>query len=112
MAGEDQLDQWWMAHPDEVFTRSPEPAVVNPSNPFVLGPHLACAAYELPLTPADDAWWGDDLDDGVRRLVLADQARLRDGSAFSPGRGAPAPRVGLRTGRPRASTGSSTATAG
>ncbi|MEA2842639.1 MAG: box helicase protein [Actinomycetota bacterium] len=98
VAGEDQLDQWWMAHPSELFTRSPEPAVVNPSNPFVLGPHLACAAYELPLTPADDAWWGDDLEDGVRRLVLTDQARLRDGLAVYAGRGAPAPRVGLRTG--------------
>ena len=98
VAGEDQLDQWWMAHPGELFTRSPEPAVVNPSNPFVLGPHLACAAYELPLVPSDDAWWGDDLEEGVRRLVLSDQARLRGGSAFYAGRGAPAPRVGLRTG--------------
>ena len=47
--------------------------MVNPANPFVLDPHLACAAYELPLTPADEAWWGDDLDDGIRRLVLDDR---------------------------------------
>src|SRR3954471_1950061 len=40
------LDQWLMAPPEEVFTRQPEPAVVNPTNPFVLLPHLACAAYE------------------------------------------------------------------
>ncbi len=98
VAGEDQLDQWLMAHPSEVFTRSPEPAVVNPGNPFVLDPHLACAAYELPLTPADEAWWGDDLDEGVRRLVLADRLRLRDGRAVYAGGGAPAPSVGLRTG--------------
>jgi DEAD/DEAH box helicase domain-containing protein len=98
VAGEDQLDQWLMAHPSEVFTRSPEPAVVNPSNPFVLDPHLACAAYELPLTPADEAWWGDDLDDGVRRLVLEDRLKLRDGRAVYAGGGAPAASVGLRTG--------------
>jgi DEAD/DEAH box helicase domain-containing protein len=98
VAGEDQLDQWLMAHPSEVFTRSPEPAVVNPSNPFVLDPHLACAAYELPLTPADEAWWGDDLDEGVRRLVLDDRLRLRDGRAVYGGGGAPAAAVGLRTG--------------
>ena len=58
---------WWpattsstsgsMAHPDEVFTRPPEPAVVNPSNPFVLDAHLACAAFELPLTLDDEQWW-------------------------------------------------------
>jgi DEAD/DEAH box helicase domain-containing protein len=98
VAGEDQLDQWLMAHPSEVFTRSPEPAVVNPSNPFVLDPHLACAAYELPLTPADEAWWGDDLDDGIRRLVLDDRLKLRDGRAVYAGGGAPAASVGLRTG--------------
>ncbi len=98
VAGEDQLDQWFMAHPAEVFTRSPEPAVVNPGNPFVLDPHLACAAYELPLTPTDEAWWGDDLDEGVRRLVLEDRLRLRDGRAVYGGGGAPAAAVGLRTG--------------
>ena len=98
VAGQDQLDQWLMAHPREVFTRSPEPAVVNPSNPFVLDPHLACAAYELPLTPADEAWWGDDLDEGIRRLVLDDRIKLRDGRAVYAGRGAPAASVGLRTG--------------
>ena len=33
----------------------PEPAVVNPANPFVLDPHLRCAAHELPLTHDDAA---------------------------------------------------------
>ncbi len=77
VAGTDQLDQYLMTHPDEVFTRPPEPAVVNPANPFVLDPQLACAAFEQPLTSDDAAWWGDLLDDGVRRLVLADRLRFR-----------------------------------
>jgi DEAD/DEAH box helicase domain-containing protein len=98
VAGQDQLDQWLMSHPQEVFTRSPEPAVVNPDNPFVLLPHLACAAYERLLTGADEAYWGDALDDGVRELVLDDQLVLRDGRAYWSGRGAPAAAVGLRTG--------------
>ncbi|MEY2567555.1 MAG: box helicase protein [Actinomycetota bacterium] len=97
VAGEDALDQWFMAHPAEVFSRPPEPAVVNPANPFVLDDHLACAAYELPLTDADATWWGDDLDDGVRRLVLADRLVLRGGRAVHVG-AAPAFKVGLRTG--------------
>ena len=54
VAGEDQLDQWYMTHPRELFTRPPEPSVINPSNPFVLLPHLSCAAYELPLTGDDE----------------------------------------------------------
>ena len=49
VAGDDQLDQWYAQHPDELFTRPAEAAVVNPQNPFVLEPHVACAAHELPL---------------------------------------------------------------
>jgi DEAD/DEAH box helicase domain-containing protein len=102
VAGEDQLDQWLMAHPTEVFTRPPEPAVVNPANPFVLHPHLRCAAYERPLVPDDEAFWADlgegVFEDGVRELVVSDHLRLRDGHAFYAGRGAPAAGVGLRTG--------------
>jgi DEAD/DEAH box helicase domain-containing protein len=98
VAGEDQLDQWLMAHPSEVFSRQPEPAVVNPSNPFVLLPHLACAAYELPLTPVDERWWSDLLDDGERELVQSEQLKVRTGRAYWSGHGSPAHRVGLRTG--------------
>jgi DEAD/DEAH box helicase domain-containing protein len=98
VAGDDQLDQWLMAHPEEVFRRRPEPAVVNPSNPFVLLPHLACAAFELPLGHEDRRWWGDDLDEGVRRLVHDDHLRVRDRRGYWAGDGAPAWRVGLRSG--------------
>jgi DEAD/DEAH box helicase domain-containing protein len=101
VAGADQLDQWLMTHPRQVFTRSPEPAVVNGSNPSVLLPQLACAAYERPLTPADETWWGDDLADGVRQLVLGDRLRLRNGAAYWQGRGTPAPGIGLRSGSPQ-----------
>ncbi len=55
VAGTDQLDQWLMTHPREVFRRAPEPAVVNLANPSVLLPQLACAAYEQPLSPDDDS---------------------------------------------------------
>ena len=102
VAGEDQLDQWLMAHPTEVFARPPEPAVVNPANPFVLLPLALCAAYEKPLVPEDDVFW-DDLGDGVfedavRQLVVDDRLRVRGGRAFYAGQGAPASSVGLRTG--------------
>jgi DEAD/DEAH box helicase domain-containing protein len=98
VAGTDQLDQWLMAHPTEVFTREPEPAVVNPQNPFVLLPHLACAAYEQPLTHDDHAWWGEALDDGVRDLVHADRLKVRDRRGYWAGEGSPAWGVGLRSG--------------
>lgn len=107
VAGDDQLDQWLMEHPHEVFTRSPEPAVVNTANPFVLLPHLACAAYELPLSRSDERWWPDGLlDDGIRDLVLDDILLVSGrgvGGRAGPvavwaARGRPAARVGLRSG--------------
>ncbi len=98
VAGDDQLDQWLMAHPSEVFSRSPEPAVINPSNSHVLLPHLACAAYELPLSDGDEQWWGDDLAEGVRSLVLGDLLKVRRRKAYWAGRGSPAWEVGLRGG--------------
>lgn len=105
VAGEDQLDQWLMAHPTEVFTRPPEPAVINPGNPFILHPHLGCAAFELPLTPADERWWPELLDDGVRDLVRDDRLKIRPPTSRRPqrsavwaARGFPAHGVGLRSG--------------
>jgi DEAD/DEAH box helicase domain-containing protein len=100
VAGADQLDQWLMAHPRAVFTRPPEPAVVNGANPSVLLPQLACAAYEQPLRAVDEVWWDDDLADGVRQLVLGDRLRLREGAAYWQGRGTPARGIGLRSGSP------------
>jgi DEAD/DEAH box helicase domain-containing protein len=102
VAGNDQLDQWLAAHPDELLARAPEPAVVNPANPFVLDPHLRCAAHELPLTHADQRWWPGVLDDGVRRLVQSDELAVRHrGRRQEPiavwvGHGWPSHGVGLR----------------
>jgi DEAD/DEAH box helicase domain-containing protein len=101
VAGQDQLDQWVVRHPDELFTPPPEPCVVNPDNPYVYVPHLACAAHEVPLRHSDTEFWPDQLDDGVRRLVLEDRAsvrRRRGGPvAVWSGRGVPAPTIGLRS---------------
>jgi DEAD/DEAH box helicase domain-containing protein len=107
VAGEDQLDRYFLAHPEEVFSRPPEPAVVNTANPFVLDPHLACAAYEQPLSHRDERWWGETLEDGVHRLVLEDRVRLRarPGPGGAPvvraywaARGHPSSGMGLRSG--------------
>lgn len=102
VAGDDQLDQWFVKHPEDLFERPAEPAVVNLSNPHVLDPHLSCAAFETPLSPLDEAWW-PDLDDGVRRAVLADDLRIRPAvggrgpHAIWSGRGLPSNRIGLRS---------------
>ena len=55
IAGEDALDQYFMRHPQEFFTRPPESAVLNPHNPVILKRHLECAAAELTLR-SQEAW--------------------------------------------------------
>ena len=42
------LDQYIVNHPDYFFLQSPENALVQPDNLYVLMNHLKCAAYELP----------------------------------------------------------------
>ena len=49
IAGEDALDQYFMRHPNDLFNREPEAAVINPHNPGIMAKHLVCAAAELPL---------------------------------------------------------------
>lgn len=53
IAGEDALDQFFIHHPEEFFSRSPERAVLNPDNAVILERHVECAAAELPLRKGD-----------------------------------------------------------
>ena len=88
-------------------SRAPERAVVNPQNPFVLRAQVACAAHELPLSPDDDRWFGDGLDDAVRELVQADLLTPRGGRMYWSGPRRPRPASGCAADR-RSSTSSST----
>lgn len=42
------LDQFIVTHPEYFFKQSPENALLNPDNLYVLLSHFKCAAYELP----------------------------------------------------------------
>ena len=98
VAGDDQLDQWYAAHPSELLRRAAEAAIANPDNPFVLKAQVGCAAHELPIEPTDERWFGPGLDDAVRELVLADCLKPRDGRMYWAEQQPPAPGVGLRSG--------------
>jgi DEAD/DEAH box helicase domain-containing protein len=97
VGGEDALDQYFMSHPRELFTRPSEAAVVNPSNPTILDAHVGCAAYELPLALADREFLGDDMEESVARLVDEGDLRLRKGRLFWARRRRPAGDVGIRS---------------
>jgi DEAD/DEAH box helicase domain-containing protein len=70
VARDDPLDTYLVHHPEALFGRAVEATVLDPSNPYVLAPHLCCAAAELPLTDDDLALFGEGTD-----LVLADLVR-------------------------------------
>lgn len=97
VAGQDALDQYFMAHPEELFVRAPEDGVVNPDNPEILASHVGCAAYELPLSPEDRSFLGSDTEETAAALVQRDRLRVRDGSLFWKSRKPPAPDVNIRT---------------
>ena len=54
------LDQYFMRHPEYFFGKLCENALINTDNPHILKPHLLCAAWESPLTPADEDIFGDN----------------------------------------------------
>ena len=77
VARDDPLDTYLAHHPEALFGRPVEATVLDPANPYVLGPHLCCAAAELPLTEADLPLFGDPSPAGQDRvrLLLADLVR-------------------------------------
>jgi DEAD/DEAH box helicase domain-containing protein len=61
VAQDDPLDQFYMRHPSQFFSRSHERARIALQNPYILSDQLCCAAAELPLTDADMTWFGDTM---------------------------------------------------
>ncbi len=98
VAGQDALDQWFMNHPEALFERPSEAAVINPHNPDILASHLGCAAYEIPLEPTEALeMFGPDVEDVAADLVAEGWLRPRAGRLLWSGRRSPAGTVDIRT---------------
>jgi DEAD/DEAH box helicase domain-containing protein len=73
IARDDPLDTYLVHHPSALLDKPIERVVIDPSNPYVLGPQLLCAATELPLTEAEVRMWNAEavaeslVDDGLLR---------------------------------------------
>lgn len=84
LAREDPLDAYLVEHPDLVFGRPIERTVVYPDNPYVLGPHIAAAAQEHPLTDADSEFFGPNLVGIAEQLARQGVLRRRSAGWFWP----------------------------
>ncbi len=86
VARDDPLDTYLVHHPEALLGAPVEGCVLNPGNPYVLGPQLACAAAELPLTEADLAgvFSGTDAEPVLDELVADGVLRRRPAGWFWP----------------------------
>ncbi|MDQ3538835.1 MAG: DEAD/DEAH box helicase [Actinomycetota bacterium] len=96
VAADNPLDHYLLANPSELWGRPLEAAVIDVTNPYVLAPHLRCAAWELPLE-SDETIFGTDVGELVALETAAGNLRERAGRWYWAGRGSPAAAVSVRS---------------
>lgn len=75
VASSGPLDQYIIQNPEFFYAQSPEYALINPNNLYILLNHIKCAAYELPFVEGEEF---DGLEDTQELLsYLEDQSILR-----------------------------------
>ncbi|MFI9593460.1 DEAD/DEAH box helicase [Nonomuraea sp. NPDC052265] len=82
IARDDPLDTYLVHHPQALFGRPVEAIVLDPDNPYVLGPHLCAAAAEIPLTDDDLPVFGTTTPDVLEDLVAQNLLRRRPAGWF------------------------------
>ena len=100
IAQDDPLDQYLVQHPEDLFDRPAEAAVIDPTNPYVLEPHLRCAAREVPLREDELTFFGaqDDVRAAVERMVERGELVRRKESWHDRGKEPPHRAVDVRAG--------------
>ncbi|MFG1680958.1 DEAD/DEAH box helicase [Nonomuraea sp. NPDC049269] len=82
IARDDPLDTYLVHHPQALFGQPVEAIVLDPDNPYVLGPHLCAAAAEIPLTDADLPVFGPTAPNVLADLVTQGLLRKRPAGWF------------------------------
>jgi DEAD/DEAH box helicase domain-containing protein len=82
VARDDPLDTYLVQHPEALLGRPVEASVFDPSNPYVLGPHLCAAAEEQPLTEDDLPLFGPTARAAVDALTAGGLLRRRAAAWF------------------------------
>ena len=91
------IDQYIINHPEYFLSQSPEHALLQPDNLYILLSHVKCAAYELPFT--DDEHFGNvaDTQSFLEYLTEANILRHVDGRYHWSAEDFPASEISLRS---------------
>ena len=90
------IDQYLMQHPQYFFEQTPENAIIDPDNPYIVLGHLRAAAFELPVRANEETDFGP-LAPALLDILGEDrQVVYRGDRWFWIGRGYPADDVNLR----------------
>ncbi|NWF77010.1 MAG: DEAD/DEAH box helicase [Chloroflexi bacterium] len=77
VALQNPLDQYLMRNPDFFFSKNFDNAIINPANPYILKPHLLCAAWEKPLEDRDEEFFGASMSAMLAELEQEGMLRKR-----------------------------------
>ena len=94
IARDDPLDTYLVHHPEALLGKPVERVVIDPANPYVVGPQLLCAATEMPLEDAEVLAW--NVEPVARDLVSEGLLRRRSGRYFPAAEVDPHDRVDIR----------------
>jgi DEAD/DEAH box helicase domain-containing protein len=97
VAQDDPLDQYLVSHPADLFDKPAEAAVIDPTNRFVLEPHLRCAAREHPLSDEEVATFWPGSEGAVAGLEERGELKRRRGLLHHVGRESPHRAVDIRS---------------
>ena len=81
IASDNPLDAYLVRHPEHILGEV-EASVIDPSNPWVLAPHVAAAAAEIPIMPSDITYFGPELRGVTERLVADGYLKRRPAGYF------------------------------
>jgi len=96
IASNSPLDQYIAMHPQYLMEKSPESALINPENIYILVDQVKCAAFELPFKK-DEPFRGENISDILNYLEEKEVLHQEDGVYHWQDRSYPAENVSIRS---------------
>jgi len=94
---DDPVDQYLMRNPQYFFQQPVEQAIIDPFNVHILAGHLACAAFEMPITSGDKQYFGPLTDQIIEVLAEGKLVQQIEDRWYFSNNTFPAAEVNLRT---------------